>query len=318
MASHWMRRSLMAAACASAALLAACGSSTVDSAISPDRLIAFGDALSDVGQKGSAYTVNDGSVLNWTTQFATYYGKAVTPVSQGGLSYAQGNARISDTPDAAGDASTPTITAQIDSFLASGKTFTGNDFILVNGGISDLIVGMMAVSAGTMTEADYVTNARAWGVALAQQVRRIVQAGGTHVVLTGVYDLGKTPWGIAIGQETLLHNATQSFTTGLKVSLADLGKNVQYMDLEYYVNNYVGSPGSYGFDNATTAVCTSVDAGNGIGTGTGQVNSALCTTATLLPDASQDKYVFADNVYLTPWAQRQFGNYVHDRVSLQW
>ena len=56
-----MRRTFMVAACASAALLAACGSSTTESAISPQRFIAFGDAVSDVGQKGSRYTVNDGN-----------------------------------------------------------------------------------------------------------------------------------------------------------------------------------------------------------------------------------------------------------------
>ena len=66
MATNWMRRTVMVAACASAALLAACGSSTTESAITPQRFIAFGDAMSDVGQNGSRYTVNDGSVNNWT------------------------------------------------------------------------------------------------------------------------------------------------------------------------------------------------------------------------------------------------------------
>ena len=94
MAANWMRRTALVAACASAALLAACGSSTTESAITPDRFIAFGDGFSDVGQKGSRYTVNNGSVNNWTLQLASHYQKTLTPVSSGGLSYAQGNARI--------------------------------------------------------------------------------------------------------------------------------------------------------------------------------------------------------------------------------
>ncbi|KAB2897654.1 MAG: GDSL family lipase [Burkholderiaceae bacterium] len=317
MAANWMRRSLVAAACASAALLAACGSSTVESAVSPDRVIAFGDGISDVGQKGSAYTVNDGTVLNWTSQFATYYGKTVKPVSAGGLSYAQGNARIKATPDAAGNASTPTITAQIDSFL-SGKSFTKNDFVTISGGTSDLIAGMAAVRAGTLSAADYVAASRQAGVDLAAQVRRLVAAGATHVVVAGVYDLSKSPWGVAIGQQTLLADASARFNEGLLVSIVDLGASVQYVDLAYYMNLYVNSPSGYGFENANTAVCTSVDAGNGIGTGTGQVNSSLCTTSTLLAGANQDKYVFADGVYLTPSAQRQFGNYAHDKVRVRW
>ena len=74
MAANWMRRTVMVAACASAALLAACGSSTTESAITPQRFIAFGDAMSDVGQNGSRYTVNDGSVNNWTLQVVANYG----------------------------------------------------------------------------------------------------------------------------------------------------------------------------------------------------------------------------------------------------
>ena len=37
--------------------------------------------------------------------------------------YAQGNARISAKPDAAGEATTPTITEQVTNFLAANKTF---------------------------------------------------------------------------------------------------------------------------------------------------------------------------------------------------
>jgi hypothetical protein len=77
-----------------------------ESAITPNRFIAFGDAFSDAGQTGSRYTVNNGTVNNWTVQLASRYGKTVAPVSTGGLSYAQGNARVCK-PDAAGNASTP-------------------------------------------------------------------------------------------------------------------------------------------------------------------------------------------------------------------
>ena len=111
MAANWMRRTALVAACASALLLAACGSSTTESAITPDRFIAFGDAYSDIGQKGSRYTVNNDTVNNWTLQLASHYQKTLAPVSTGGLSYAQGNARIAAQPDAAGDATIPTITA---------------------------------------------------------------------------------------------------------------------------------------------------------------------------------------------------------------
>ena len=317
MAANWMRRTVLVAACASAALLAACGSSTTESAIAPERFVAFGDANSDVGQKGTRYTVNDGSVNNWTLQVAANYGKPLAAASAGGKSYAVGNARVKIKPDAAGNASTPPITEQIDTFLASGS-FGASDVVFLSGGISDVIAGMAAVQAGTQTEAAMVAAARQAGEDMAAQVRRLVAAGAKYVVVTGTYDLSKTPWAKTIGREALLADASSRFNDGLLVGIVDLGANALYVDLAYYVNLYTGVPANYGFNNATTAVCTSVDATNGIGIGAGQVNSALCTASTLMPGASQTSYVFADPVYLTPSAQRQFGTYAYDRLRARW
>ena len=141
MAANWMRRTVLVAACASAALLAACGSSTTESAITPARFIGFGDANSNVGQTGTRYTVNDASVNNWALQVASRYGKPLAPASASGTSYAIGNARIKAKPDAAGNVATPTVTEQIDTFLASGS-FAAQDVVILSGGIS-LLRGVM-------------------------------------------------------------------------------------------------------------------------------------------------------------------------------
>lgn len=317
MAANWMRRTVLVAACASTALLAACGSSSTESAVRPERFIAFGDALTDVGQKGSRYTVNDGSVNNWTLQVAANYGKSLTPVAAGGQSYAVGNARVKAKPDAAGNASTPTITEQIDSFLAS-NTFANNDMLLVSGGLSDLIAGMAAVQAGTQTEAEMVAAARQAGADYAAQIHRLVTAGAKYVVVSGAYDLGRTPWAKTINRETLLHDASSRFNEGLLVGIVDLGANVRYVDTAYLVNLYTSTPSGYGFSNDTDAVCTSVDATNGIGIGAGQVNAALCNTSTLLSGTHQDKYVFADQIHLSPSAHRQLGTYAYDQIRTRW
>ena len=245
MAANWMRRTVLVAACVSAALLAACGSSTTESAISPERFIAFGDANSDVGQNGSRYTVNDGSVNNWTSELVAKYGKSLAAVSAGGTSYAVGNARVSAKPDAAGNASTPTIAEQIGTFLASG-TFGGSDVVLLSGGVSDVIAGMAAVQAGTLTEAAMLDAARQSGEELAAQVRRLVNAGAKYVVVTGTYNLSETPWATTIGRTNLLSDASRRFNDGLKVGIVDLGANVLYVDFEYYVNLYTNVPGNWG------------------------------------------------------------------------
>lgn len=314
MAANWMRRTALVAACASAALLAACGSSSIESALKPEQLITFGDGYSFVREQ--RYTVNNGTVNNWTLQLLDHYQKSGS--ATGGLvSFAEGNTRIAQHPDAAGNATTPTITEQVDRFLAMG-TPKPNDLLLLNGGISDLIVGMAAVRAGTQTPDQFVANARLNGQALAAQVRRLVAAGALHIAVTGTYDLGKTPWAKSIGQEALLSQASSRFNESLLVAINDLSQHVLYVDAAYYVNLYESTPSSFSFNNATTPVCTSVDAGNGIGIGQGQVNSALCTSATLLPDADADRYVFADAVYLTPSAHRQLGTYAYDKLRARW
>jgi outer membrane lipase/esterase len=308
-----VRRALLVAA-SSAVLLAACGgSSEVVSQLNPTRVIAFGDALSDLGQSetGRRYTVNDGGAVNWTQQLAGRYGRTLTARSAGGLSYAVGNARVSATPDAAGNAATPTVAQQIANFLAEGR-FGANDLVLINGGISDLIVQAQAVRAGTQTGEQAKAAAGQAGRELAAQVRRIVAAGAQYVVLAGVYNLERSPWAASIGQTALLKDLSAEFNNQLLVSLVNEGRNVLYVDAALHFNLVTGSPGSYSFNDALNVACNSVDAGPGIGIGTGQVNSALCTGATLVRDPNVT--VFADPVYFTTRAQVTFGDYAYERA----
>ncbi len=321
MAVNWLRRSVLAAACASATLLVACGSSTIESALTPARFVAFGDGFSDVGQVGGArYTVNDGSVNNWTQQLAGTYGLALTPVSAGGTSYAQGNARISAKPDAAGNAATPTVVQQIDTFLASGS-FKESDVVLLGAGTADLVAQAAAVAAGTQTREQMIVQVQQAGRELGEQSLRLVAAGAKYVVVTGSYNLGRSPWAEGTGpaQVDLLTDASSKFNQALLISIEKQGANVLYVDSAYYFNLVTGSPSSYSFDNADDPVCTSVDAGNGIGIGAGQVNSALCMPATVRAGvANYNRYVFADRVYVTPEAQRLFGTYAYDRLHARW
>src|SRR5215212_7474910 len=131
MSCNWMRRALLALASVSVLLLAACGSGTIESQLQPTRVIVFGDAFSDLGQTGSRYTVNDGSVNVWTAQVAASFGVSLATAASGGTSYATGNARIVTHPDAAGNALTPTIKEQIDTFLASGR-IGANDLVIIS------------------------------------------------------------------------------------------------------------------------------------------------------------------------------------------
>lgn len=317
MARNWMRRALLAFACALTALIAACGSSTTESALVPSRFVVFGDGFSDLGEGGSRYTVNDGSANVWVHYMANLFGQNVTTASAGGLSYARGNARITLKPDAAGGTATLTVTEQVDRFLAT-NTIGANDVLVIGGGVSDLIAQMAAVRAGTQTSAQMAANARQAGRELGAQVRRLVTAGARYVVVTGTFNLAKTPWAAAIGQGDLLLESSTRFNEELLVTIVDLGTNVLYVDAALQYNLMTASPGSYNLTDSAGLVCTAVDAGAGIGTGNGQVNSALCNTNTIVAGVDYNKYVFADRVYPTPQVHRLFGEYAYNRVRARW
>jgi len=315
-----MRRALLAAAVVSAALVAACGSSTTESALTPSRFIAFGDGFSDLGQTGKRYTVNDGSVNVWSQYMVSLFGNGLTltTAAAGGTSYATGNARIALKPDAAGNSATPTVTEQINTFVAGGGSFGANDVVIVSGGISDVVVQTMAVAAGTQSSAQAITNVKQAGADLATQVRRVVTAGAKYVVVVGAYNLAKSPWSVALGQGDLVLDAASRFNEAVLVNLVDLGANVLFIDAALHFNLVTSSPGSYNLTDSTTVVCNSVDAGAGIGTGAGKVNSGLCNGGTIVPGLDYSRYLFADGIYPTPQGHRLFGEYAYNRLRARW
>ena len=317
MSNKFLRRLCLVAACASMVLLSACGSGSIASQLVPARFVSFGTAFSDVGQTGSKYTVNDGTANTWIDELTAQFGTSIRPAVAGGNGYARGNARVIQKPDAAQNASTPTIKEQIDAFLARDK-FGANDVATIDGGISDIIFQMNATLAGSQTQAQMTTNIQQAGRDLGDQVRRLVQSGAKYVLLTGTYNLGRTPWATSIGQGTTLNDAMVKFNEALLVSVVDLGGNVLYIDSGFYYNLVTGSPSTYSLTDSSTVVCTSVDSNNGIGVGANQVNSALCSPSTLQAGLSQNLYVFADKVYPTPVAHRLFGDYAFTRMRARW
>ena len=321
MSANWMRRTLWPLALAALALLGGCGASSIESALKPTRILSVGDTLSDLGQTGTRFTVNDGSVNIWTQDLAGRYGLTLTTAVGGGKSYAQAHARVSSAVDAVGG-SVPSIKAQIDTLLAS-TTFTATDMVLVTGGISDIIAEVAAGSA------DMTTRVRQAGTDLGTQVRRLVTGGAKYVVVVGPYNLGQSRWSYDLGQRQLLKDLSLAFTEALLISVQDLSENVLYVDAALYFNLVTASPGSYGFVDAgytpdfTTSVtpaimCTSVDARAGIGVGTGKVSSGLCTTSTIASGMTYDQHIFADSIFFTPQANRKFGEYAYEKITNRW
>ena len=338
MTGNWLRRIVTATACMALLAIAGCGSSTIQSALTPTSFVMFGDSFSymsptvTVGPTASgSFTVNDGSAggqMMWPGQLAASYG-FVTQV-QGGpgtvaqqqalTNYAQANARINTVPDAIGNASTLTVKQQVDAYLASNAP-GASDVLVIQGGVGDIIAEMASVTAGAESQATMLTNLAQAGTDLGTQVRRLVNAGAKHVLVVGPYNLGRSPWASAIGQTALLQQATSQVTNALLVSVVDLGANVLYVDAAYYLNWVTGAPGSYGLTDATTVVCNSPDpsgVGIGIDAAWNGVDSAFCNTSTINANLNYTLYAFADYVYFTPTVQRLFGSYAYSQLHARW
>ena len=317
MSRNWMRRGVLLAACAASLLLAACGSSTIESRLAPARIVVFGDAFADIGQSGTRYTVNDNGIGNWTQQVALGFALPLTTAAAGGKSYATAHVRVTIKPDAIGNNATPTVKEQIDTFLAD-DTIGSNDLFLLNAGTSDVIAEGVRVAAGTQTAEQMTVNTRAAGRSLADQVRRLVSAGARYVVVVGPYNLGRSPWATASGLATALEAASGRFNDDMLVALVDLGDKVLYVDAALQYNLMISVPTAYQMTDSVKPVCTSFDPGPGIGIGANQINSGLCTPSTVLSDVVYNNYLFADKVYTTPRAQTKFGEYAFGRIRSRW
>lgn len=335
MAANWMRRTLLTTvAAASVSLLAACGSSNTANSIKPDSFLVFGDTMSDIGQNanGRAYSVTNGLTNNWTTEIAYRYDLTITPAKSGGTSYAQGNARVSKA-DATGVTNAPSVTAQIDSYLANNGKFGDKQFVLMSGGMSDIIAGYNDLAAGTTTADAYLADMATAGQQMAAQVRRLHDAGAARVLAIGTPNLGRTLWAkdldtaatasnYLVGGKLptkMLEDATTAFNNAMLNALYGLsGTEVLYSDAQYYFNSMTGNPGNYSFSYYDVPVCTSVDSANGLNIGAGQVNASLCTSDTVIDGSKIDQYLFADKVNYTPYAHRQFGDWIYDRMKANW
>jgi phospholipase/lecithinase/hemolysin len=286
----------LAAALGGTALLSACGSGDIVSALTPSRFIVLGDGMSDVGQTGARYTINDGTVNTWADRLASRYSLTVTPASSGGLGYAVGHA--------ADQLPSQTLPQQIDAMLAQ-QTLQANDVVLLNLPMTDVLQAAAAVKAGTLTETAALLQVDAAGLANVNLVKRLIAAGAQHVVVLGVYDLGKSPFAVAQDQVTFFSAATLRLNDAFKVDAVTLGTNLLFVDAAYLVNRNVITPTTYGFANATTAVCTTASA-------------YTCTSATLVSGAVATQYLFADNLYLTPAGNQQLGDYAYDQLHSRW
>jgi phospholipase/lecithinase/hemolysin len=273
-------------------MLAGCGGSSVASRLNPQRFLIVGDGFCDQGQTGSLPTVNDGTgTPTWLQQMAAYYNNVapVKPANQGGTAWAQAYALLSS-PDTVSGTNAPSVQAQISQMLAA-TTITKNDLVFINGGMADIMQAVTQTGISTATTTAVQTAAST----LAAQVRQLTKSGGTHVVVTGVYDISLSPWATKTGlNKADISKLTVNFNDQLLIAINDLGSTVLYLDAALFYNLVYNSEQDYGLTNNTTPVCTTP--------------TALTCNASTVTDSNYNAYMFADDIHFTPAVQLMFGS----------
>lgn len=293
MKTSWFSRAAAVALVAAASLLAACGSGSTVQQLTPTRFMAVGDGMIDLGHDGKRYTINDGSML-WTQQLASHFGLTLADSSTGGLSYARGNARITATDPTGGGA--PSLSAQVDALLARlNNKFEDSDVIILSGGHTDIVTAVNETGISATTTA----TVKAAGTALGDLAKRLSEAGAKHVVVSGVYNLGLSPWARAQGEAkaNAIRDLSVAFNDAMLLSLADTkwGRTVLAINPGLFYNLIANETKDPLFANAKDPVCTTPDA-------------TTCTNNTLVSGAKVEQYLFADKLYFTPLANRLYGS----------
>ena len=369
-----IQRLIGACALALASLLSACGgaSSTVNpvsSKVNPNiasaRVIAFGDALSDVGASGVRYTVNDASAggsMTVAERLAFTYGfttmTAVTDtraLSGGAYSYAQGEARV----NTAGTATS--VATQVSNFLVNNKP-GDNDLIVITAGSRDIIANATQYFANAITADQAKANVAQAALDLATVIQQLTAAGAKHVLVLGPFSVARTPWGLSKGANYPNSSADYKFleqlsiltsgdtscgSFGCQLSAALVsrypatsnGQPVLLADIAQYVNLITGTaaggrdiyarPFPYPTGNLNTFALATA---SGVVLTNPDVPVCLanitlatpCTLTTIKTNANNNNAVwdyatavFADDVNLTPAAQRMIADYIYNTVEFR-
>jgi hypothetical protein len=287
-----------AAAALGIAVVGGCGGGDTVEPFAPTGMVAFGDDVNVIEANGYKHTINgveaDGTLdcdmhRLWTQIVAADFGMKFendTCLDAGevpkGRSLAAPGAKVAD------------VVTQVDTYLAS-RTAGAIDLGLLWVGINDIVELFGQYPA--QTEAALRAEATARGKLLAEQANRIGLSGSPVVVVTAP-DMGLTPLARAGGAEAmrLLSGLSRDFNAALHVNLVQDGRVIGIVFGEGETQNSVEFAGSFGYANATDALCLP------------SAPLPTCTTATL---TIQDNPATPENEALTAASQYLWADSVH-------
>lgn len=275
-----------------------------------DKVVVFGDSLSDAGNISLATAPQIQPPLRFTTNpgvttaeiVAANLGLPVTPSLLGGTDFAFGGAGLNNN-SAAGPI--PTIPQQLQMYLgATGGKADSRALYQVWGGANDIFY-LTATSTNPNVLAAGTVAAATTEVKLLGQLQA---AGAKYVVVYNLPDIGKTPESIAGGPAAQAGGTQLSlaFNGVLNAGISQLsnnGLNVIPVNTFALLNEVIANPSAYGFTNVTQPAC-------GAGSSSVQCGPAGSGLPYTYAQGTNQTYLFADGVHPTTAAHALLGQYV--------
>jgi outer membrane lipase/esterase len=275
-----------------------------------DKVVVFGDSLSDAGNISLATAPQIQPPLRFTTNpgvtsaeiVAANLGLPITPSLLGGTDYAFGGAGLNNNVTAG---PIPTLPQQLQMYLAStGGKADSRALYQVWGGANDIFF-----LTGTSTDPNVLAAGTVAAATTEVKLLGQLQASGAkYVVVYNLPDIGKTPESIAGGPAaqaggTQLALAFNGVLNAGITQLSNNGLNVIPVNTFALLNEVIANPSAYGFTNVTQAAC-------GAGSSSVQCGPAGSGLPFTYPQGANQNYLFADGVHPTTAAHALLGEYV--------
>lgn len=262
-----MSRFLRNAAAAALAAAAVGAVASAANAQSYDRIVVFGDSLSDNGNLYAATggttplsppyfqgRFSNGPVFTELLGFTVGRYTAGASVD-GSVNYAFGGARTDSAM------SPPGMRNQLLAYLGGGGTFDDNDLVSVLGGANNIFQGVPVAAASANPAGTIAPIAQAAAADIDFIVNQVAAAGAGTVLVTNLPRLGITPQfnqGPGLPASPLADFAGQTFNSALLGRLTATAAlrpdtNIILMDLYKISDPLAANPGRFGLSNATDA-----------------------------------------------------------------
>lgn len=253
----------------------------------------------------------------------------VSNALKSGATQAQANQAAIDAGFGLGLIASPLVFQMANHLANVGGSFDGKELVTILAGGNDALLNLNGVSAAAGGGATAVGAAQfaGWSAAVqtavaaggaaaagaAQQAAieamtqagtelaaaissQVIGKGAKYVVVANLPDLSKTPFAASFPATTkgFFNLLGTSFNASLKAGI-DGKPQVVYVDLYAQSQDQFANPASYGLSNVTTPACSTVSPANPLAG-----SSLACTGASLIP-GDTSRYLFADDLHVTPY-----------------